>query len=237
MATTLSIQAPATSRSAPLRRSGWLLIAAFLTFIAAIAFNNGPGKEYINESVAAAEAAGTSFNAVPVADQAQLAVRHAAFFVNQRLLSLVPLGLFFAGLQVLVATLRAAKGAVLSRVAWWLGLGMTIGFSAHNGLKFGLLAGPDNLPPLVRNLDVLTNPLTACFGMLGLGAVICAGLAARQARVAPRTGLGAAVISALFVLLGLALAVGSGFVNILPPLAPFVPALILAIGLVRTKPA
>lgn len=237
MATALAVQAPATGEIAPLKRGGWLLIAAFLTFVASVVFMVAAGGDYDRELMAAAEAAGTPLNAVPVAEQARLAVRHSTVFVTLGILLFIPFGTFFAGLHALDSGLRATAGAALSRAAWWLGLGMTAIFYTYNILSFGLLAGPDNPPPLVRNLDVITIPLAAFFTTLGLGAVICAGLAARQARVAPRTGAGAAIVAGLFALLGIALFIGSGFTDNLPPLAPFPAALILAIGLVRTKEA
>jgi len=237
MATALSVQAPVTSGIAPLRRSGWLLIVAFLAFVLALGYLIVAGADFDRENAELAKAAGTSINAVPAAEQARLVVRYSTYWIVSTIFLFVPFGVFAAGFHALYAALRTTTDEALSRAAWWLGLGMTVIFYAFGILSLGLLAGPDNLPPVVRNLDAIMIPSTALFSTLGLGAVICAGLAARRARIAPRTGLAAAILSGLFALLGVALFVGSGFTDNLPPFAPFITALILAIGLVRSKGA
>ena len=162
-------------------------------------------------------------------------MRHSTYFVALGVVLFAPFVCFSVGLRVLDTALGATVGASHSRAAWFLGMAMSVIFAAFNILSLGLLAGPDNLPPLVRNIDVIMVPSTALFSTLGLVAVICAGLAARRVGVAPRTGLAVAILSGLFALLGIALFVGSGFTDNLPPFAPFITALILAIGLVRTK--
>lgn len=237
MVTAMTAQVSAPSRVAPLRQSGWLLLVALLTFILALGYMIGAGRDSDADTQAAAQAAGKSINAIPTAEMARIASRYSTYFVISSLLLPIPFVLFAVGLRKLDEALRATTGATLARAAWWLGLSMSVLFIAFDLLSMGLLADPDNLPPLVRNIDLIMIPLTTFFTTLGLAAVIYAGLAARRAGVTPRTGLGAAIVAGIFLVLGIALFVGSGATDNLPPFAPFLAAPILAIGLVRTKEA
>lgn len=234
---TLTAHAPVARGVAPLRRGGWLLIAAFLAFIAALAFLIVAGAGYNAELTAAATAANTTIPTLPAAEQARIAARYPLFFIVSGLLLLVPFAVLLVGLQGVRGALRPTTGAGLARAAWWLGLGALLVWGGFSLLSLGLLADPGHLPPLVRDIDRLFAPLVSATSVLGLGAALCAGLAVRRAGVAPRTALGAAIVAGLLLALGLTLAIGSGGALDLPPIMPMLPALILGIGLVRAKSA
>lgn len=235
---TLTAHAPVHARFVPLRRGGWLLIAAPLAFIATLVVIGVAGAGYNAELVAAAAATNTSIATIPADEQARIAARYPVFFVVSGLLLLIPFAVFLAGLHGTRGALRPTAGAGLARAARWLGLGAVSAWGCFTALSFGLLAGPGRLPPLVRDIDRLFAPLVAATVAFGLAAVLCAGLAARRAGVAPRTALGGLVVAGLLLAAHLAVVVGSGFASEgLVPLAPMLPALILGIGLVRARPS
>ena len=234
---TLTLHAPVAPTLALLRRGGWLLIAAFLAFIAALAYIILAGADANRELQEAATAANTIIIAIPVDEQARIAARYPTFSVVSGLLLLVPSALLVAALHGVRGALRPTDGAGLARAAWWLGLAALLVWYCYDLLSLGLLAGPGRLPPLVDRLDRVAVPLVSAAALLGLGAVLCAGLAARRAGVARRTALGAAIVAGLLLALGIAVTVGSGLTLDLPPIAPMLPALILGIGLVRAKVA
>ena len=235
MTTALMALGSVAARVAPLRRGGWLLIAASLSFFVALAYIIAAGADVNRELQEAAEAAGTTIGTIPVDEQARIAARYPTFSVVSGLLLLVPSALLLAALHGVRGALRPTDGAGLARAAWWLGLVALLVWYSFDLLTLGLLAGPGRLPPLVDQLDRLYVPLVSAAALLGLGAVLCAGLAARRVRIAPRTALGAVIVAGLLLVLGLAITVGSGFAMDLPPIAPMLPALILGIGLVRAK--
>lgn len=235
---TLTDRAAVTPSSAPLRPGGWFLIATLLSFIAVLVYIGVVGADYNAQLQAAAKAANTTIPRIPAEEQARIAVRYPVFSIVSGLLLLIPFALLAVALHRVQDALRATEGEWLVRASWWLGLGALLVWGFFDLLSFGLLAGPDRLPPLVNQLDHLFAPLVSAAAGLGLGAVLCAALAAWRAGVARRTALGAAIVAGLLLVIDIAVAVGSGFTaEGMPPIAPMLPALILGIGLVRSKAA
>jgi hypothetical protein len=90
------------------------------------------------------------------------------------------------------------------------------------------------MPPLVAQIDVIGAPTVTAAALCGVSAMFFTGLAVRRAQIAPRAGMAALVISSLLVVIGVVTVIASRFTLDLPPAAPFLPALIMGIALLRT---
>lgn len=221
--------------SSSLRRTGWLLIAPLLTFIVVFAYIMIGGDAHFQESSAAAEALDVSPNLLPAAEQARIAGNHAAYWVISGLLLIVPFALFALAMRAVHETFQEPATAQLTRTARILGF-ISLGiFVVLSALSLGLLADPDNLPPLVDNIENLMMPGLTVIGITSAVAVTCAALAVRRAGIAPKLSLAAIVVGGIVAILGVVVLIASGGDG-LPPIVMMPPAALLGIGLVRSAP-
>jgi hypothetical protein len=147
----------------------------------------------------------------------------------------MPAALLFAALHFGRKAFHATLGATYVEVAWWSVLGATALWYVYMVLDGALsFFAPDHLPPLVRDLDVVTVPLFDLMSVLALGGLIALGLAARQGRIAPKTALACVILAAFIMVAGNALSLAGGFESSLPPPAWVPVALVLGIGLLRS---
>jgi hypothetical protein len=218
----------------PARRGGWLLIASLITFVAALALMLIVDAEYQRAIVAAADAAGTTIMTIPSEEQARVAADHASFAGYLLAIPLlVPFAIVLVAARTLHRAFDAPEATRLTQRATWLAAAMCAFWYFYVLLSVGLFFGPDRLPPLVAQIDVLGVPLVTAAAISGCASVAFLGLAARAANLAPRVGLAAAIVSGGLIVIGVVTVFASGFTMDLPPIAPFAPALILGIGVVR----
>jgi hypothetical protein len=207
-----------------------------VTFIAALAITILGGLDYQREAEEAAKAAGTTVNSLPASEQARLAGRYPVYWVVSGLFLIVPFGVFALAVRELRGVLPMAGVQHLLRRAVTASVAMFAVWIGYAVLSFGLLADPDNLPPLVRDLGALNTPFATVVSVLGLLAMLCVALAFRRSGVARRLALVMIGFSGLLIVVGtVAIVATSGELG-LPPIVPFVPALALGIGLLRAGP-
>ena len=117
--------------------------------------------------------------------------------------------------------------------AWVATLAMLVVWVCLRVLSLGLLADPDDLPPLVRDFDDLEPWLWQATALLGLAAIACMCVALRRSAIVRRLALVVLVLAGLLLAVGVAALAFEGEVD---PEAPLVMGLILGIGLVLAKP-
>jgi uncharacterized membrane protein YjjB (DUF3815 family) len=231
-----SITADATTAQATdtIRRTGWFLITPLVAFIMVLGYVIIGGADHFNETTAAAEAAGTSVNTLPATEQARIAREHATYWVISGILLIVPVAIFTLALRAVRETFTTAATRQLTGIAWTLGVVTLVLWIAFGVLSLGLLADPDNLPVLVRDMDAIFVPGVTLVAGIALAAVICAALAVRRAGATPRIALVSAGIAGLLIVIGIVALVASGGEAGLIPIVPMVPTALLGIGLVRS---
>jgi hypothetical protein len=109
------------------------------------------------------------------------------------------------------------------------------GWAALTLISLGLLANSNHLPLLVRDLNSIGRPLITVAAFVGAGAVACAALALRRARIAPRLGLAVAIPVGLLLLATMVESIATGNLAEVPQFLPLVAALLLGIGLVLVR--
>jgi hypothetical protein len=115
----------------------------------------------------------------------------------------------------------SVRSASVSAGIWW----------CYELISLGTYGEPGNLPPLTRDLDVLSVPLVAAASAFGLIAVIAATEALRRAGCVPRSAKAANAVAGLLLAAGVADTLLSGLDSPLPPIALVPPALIVGIAL------
>jgi hypothetical protein len=232
-----SITADATpaQRTDTIRRTGWFLIAPLAVFIVVLGYIIIGGADHFSETTAVAEAAGTSVNTLPAAEQARIAREHAGYWVISGILLIVPVAMFTLAMRAVRDAFTMPSTAVMTGVAWMLGVGTLVLWIAIGLLSLGLLADPDNLPVLVRDMDTIFVPAITLVAGIALAAVICAALAVRRSGISPRLSLAATGIAGLLIVIGVVALIASEGEAGLIPIVPMVPAALLGIGLVRSK--
>ena len=98
-------------------------------------------------------------------------------------------------------------------------------------LTFGLLAEPDSLPPLTRDLDVLTVPLVSAGSVLAISAFVLSALALRRHGWRPVAIAIAVFIVVADLVISAVLLVTSGFDEPIAPIALLPAELIVGISL------
>jgi len=230
-------QARSTSRStdSSLKRGAWLLIAACATFLAYFVLAVTWGTAYEEDILAIAAETGKTVDTISAADLSRLALAHETFMIVGAVILILPAGVFLAAVLAIGKGLKTNEGAPFARYAVLAAIGSAVVWYAYWLLNVGLFFGPDNLPPLTRNLDVLNVPLPAAQALLGLAALILIGCAFRAVGIVRKAALAAIIIAAFFAVLGSVLVLSSGFEETIPP-PVFVPSsLILAIALLRMQ--
>ena len=223
-------------RRSPIRTTGWLLVAAALVFVLYLALAATAGADYEAEIRDASSAAGTSIERIPPAEAARIVQNYAAYSTVNGLVIMMPAALLFAAFHQGRKALRATRGATYVEIAWWSVLGATVLWYVYFALNAALsFFDPNHLPPLVRDLDVITVPLFDVMSVFALGGLIALGLATRKAGIAPKTALACVILSVLIMVAGNAFSLAGGLDSSLPPPAWVPVALVLGIGLLRSR--
>lgn len=193
---------------------------SWLVYVALIATLTADYEQALEK---AADASGTAVNRLPAETLAELAAEHPASNVTGVFLLLVPA-------LLLIATRRAAT---ITGDRWGVRFGWAgaVVLWSYLGLTFGLLADPDSLPPLTRDLDILTVPLVSAGSVLGIAAFVASVLALRRhgwRRVACTV---AVVLVVADLVISTVLLVTSGFDEPIAPIALLPAELIVGIAL------
>jgi hypothetical protein len=230
---TLTHAQPTSTTAPPLKTAGWLLLATIGIFVLYLVLAVTWGADYEQGAQDVAEVTGTTINTIPASEMARLTQEYETYTTLTGLMLFLPAAAFLGA----IFSIRRFLGreSSLAQIAVWTAVGAAAVWYFYMVLNVGLAFDPDNLPPLTRDLDVLTVPLVAISGGLMLVATTLASLALRRAGVLRKTALVAAVVSTLLLVLGVAIVLGSNFDETIPP-PMFAPAgLILAVGLLVTK--
>jgi hypothetical protein len=212
-------------------RAGWAFIATAALYVAYLVIALTVGAGYEDGLVAAAERENASVNTMSAAAMARVVRDHAVYS------TLTTLFLFLPGLALLrgVSDVRATAGGRAAGVARWSALAGLIVLSAFLVLNLGLLLDP--LPPVVRDLDVLTMPMVTTAGLLALVAMGSVAEAARHTGVARRAGRVSSILCALLGVLGVIGLFTTDQPDPVPPLFIVPAGLILGVALVRHREA
>ena len=220
---TLSLTHPDETDLGQRRRVGRAFLAAAGGWVAyvVLAVTTSAGYEAALED--AADRLDTPVNRLPAETLARISQDHPWSNVSAVALLLVPA-------LLVVATHRAAavtgdRGG--PRLAW---LGAAVWWS-YMLLNAGLVADPDDLPPLTRDLDVLTVPLVSAGSVLALAAFVVSAWGLRRhgwRRVASTV---AAVLAAALLVVSVVAAAASGWDEPVAPVALLPVELALGIAL------
>ena len=212
-------------------RAGWAFIATAALYVAYLVIALTVGAGYEDDLVAAAQREDASVNTMSAAAMARVVQDHAVYS------TLTTLFLFLPGFTLLrgVSDVRTAAGGRAAEVAWWSAMAGLIVLAAFLLLNLGLLLDP--LPPVVRNLDVLTMPMVTATGLLALSAVGSAAESARRAGAVRRAGRVSSILCALLGVLGVIGLFTTDQPDPVPPIFIVPAGLILGIALIRHREA
>ncbi|WP_183094464.1 hypothetical protein [Nocardioides stalactiti] len=212
--------APASDRTARRRVASAFLLAAgsWVGYIVSIATLTA---DYEQALVDASEATDTAVNRLPAETMAQIANDHPANYVTGLFLLLVP--------ALLVLATRRASAVSGDRWGVRLAWVAAVELWFYMALNFGFLLDP--LPPLTRDLDVLTVPLVTIGSFLAVAAFAVSALGLRRAGWRPVASAVAVGIAVLLTALMVPTLVTSGFDEPVPPIALFPAELVLGIAL------
>lgn len=219
---TLTAARPDVDRTSRRRVAHAFLLAAasWVVYVVLIATVSA---DYEAALVDASDATDTAVNRLPAETMAQIAADHPSSYVTGLFLLLVPA-------LLVVATRRASqvtgdrRGA---RVAWLAAAVLWF----YMLLNFGLLADPESLPPLTRDLDVLTVPFVSAGSVLSIAAFVLAALGLRRHGWRPVACAIAVFIVLADLVLSVVLAMTSGFDEPIAPIALLPAELIVGIAL------
>ena len=138
--------------------------------------------------------------------------------------------LLFAPALLLLATsrVRQVTGDQWGVRLAWLG---AVVFWFYMLLNVGLVADPQHLPPLTRDLDVLTVPLVSAGSVLALLAFTVAAWSLRRHGWRRTASTIAAVVAAALLVLSVVASVASGWDEPVPPIGLLPAELIVGIAL------
>jgi hypothetical protein len=206
------------------RQVGWAFIVAAGSWILYLIVAITLAADYDEALLDASEDLDTPANRLPAETLAEITHDHPWSVVTAVLLLFVPA-------LLILATRRAA--AVTGdrwgvRLAWIA----AIVFWFYMLITFGLFADPQDLPPLTRDLDVLTVPFVSAGSVLSLLAFI--GSAWRLHRHGWRrvASAVAAGVAGVLLVISVVASVGSGWDEPVPPVGLLPAELILGIALV-----
>lgn len=211
--------------------AGWAYVGAVsvLAGYVVVAVTIGAGFE--QDLVAAAEREGVAVNALASSTQAQITQDHPVYaLVTGLLLFVSPALLALAARQI-----RIGAPGRLAELTWWSALATLVVWWTYVALGLGLFADPENLPPLVRDFDVLTVPLVSALSLLALGSLVFAAEALRGHGVVRRAARATTVVSILLGVVSVVGLVGTGFEDPVAPIVIVPGGLILGIALLRSR--
>lgn len=215
------------------RRVGRALLGAAATwvfYIAVIATTSAGYEEALQE---VSDDTGAAVSRLPAETLAGIVHDHPWSNLANLVLVLLPVTLVVVARRVAAVTGRRAPVAFAwAAAAVW---------GSYLLLQLGLLADPDSLPPLTRDLDVLTVPFVSAGSVVSTAAFLLAALALRRHGHRPVASLVAAAAASLLLLVMAVTLVTSGFDEPIAPIGLFPAELVLGIALLvgtrRREPA
>ncbi len=221
--TTTTDTSPGVDELTARRRVGWAFLAAAGSWFAYLVLALTLSAGYEEALVDASEASDTPVNRLPAETLAEITRDHPWSNVSAVVLLVVPALLILATRRT-----RAVTGdpwgerlAWVGAVVWWF----------YMLVNLGLAADPDDLPPLTRDLDVLTVPLVSAGSTLAMLAFIAAAWSLRRhgwRRVATTVAAG---LAAVLLVASVVAAVASGWDEPVAPIGMLPTELILGIAL------
>lgn len=211
------------------RRLGWTFVAAGLSWIGYLVLALTVSADYETALEDASDALDTPVNKLPADVLAQIGQDHPGNIASGVLLFFVPALLLLAarGTRTVTGDPWAERLAWLSAGVLWFYFVLTL----------GLFTDPDDLPPLTRDLDVLTVPLVSAGSVLALLAFVAAAWSLRRhgwRRVASAVAAG---LAGALLVAGVVGSIVSGWDEPVAPVGLLPTELILGIALVvGTRP-
>ncbi|MDZ5620879.1 hypothetical protein [Nocardioides bizhenqiangii] len=219
---TVAASRPAVDQ-ATRRRVGKAFLLAAGSWVAYLVLAFTVSAGYEEALVDASEATDTPVNRLPAETLAEITADHPWSNLSALVLVFVPVLLILA-----VRRARAVTGerwgvrlAWLGAAVWWF----------YFLLNAGLAAGPESLPPLTRDLDVLTVPLVSAGSVLAVAAFVLSALGLRRAGWRPWATAIAAGVALVLAAVSVVTLVTSGFDEPVPPIALLPAELIVGIAL------
>lgn len=200
-----------------------MLIAVALSWVGYLAIALSIGRGYEQALIDAADEHDTAVNTLPASTLAEVVQAYPAYSL------VTAIYLFFPPVLLVLAA------RVLSRPGWWAAVGALVVWAVYDVLNLGLFADPNDLPPLVRDLDVLTVPFVSAVAVLTLVSMllVCEG----SRTVVPLAGRVGSVLCVVLAALTVWALVASDFEEPVPPIVAVPPALVLGIALLRKRQA
>ena len=206
------------------RRLGWTYLAAAGVWVLYIVLAFTVSAGYEEALVAASEASGTAVNRLPAETLAEISRDHPWSTASGIVLLLAP-----AALVLATRSTREVTGdpwgerlAWLGALVWWF----------YMLVNVGLFRDPDDLPPLTRDLDVLTVPLVSLGSVLALLAFVLAAWSLRRHGWRPVASTVAALVASALLAMGVVALLTSGFDEPVPPIGLLPAELLLGVALV-----
>jgi len=206
------------------RRLGWTYVAAAGSWVGYLALALTVANGYETALEEASAATDTPVNRLPADVLAEIARDHPGSVVTSLLIYAVPAILVLAARRT-----RAVTGAAAPELLAWVSAAV---LWTYFTLTVGLYAGPDHLPPLTRDLDVLTVPMVSAGSVLALLAFVAAAWSLHRHGWRPVASAVAAAIAAGLLVLSVVASVGSGWDEPVPPVGLLPAELVLGIALV-----
>ncbi len=218
----LTADRPAIDHTAR-RRVATSFLAAAGSWVAYVVLAFTLSAGYEEALVDASEATDTAVNRLPAETLAQITADHPWSNLSGLVLLFVP--------ALLIVAVRRANGVTGERWAVrfaWSGAAVLWFYFL---LNLGLYADPDSLPPLTRDLDVLTVPLVSAGSVLSLLAFVLSAVGLRRHGWRPIACAVAAFVVVANLVLSVVLLVTSDFGEPVPPIALFPAELIVGVSL------
>lgn len=207
---------------------GWWLIAHGTLMVLYLVIASTSGAGYERELEAASKREGVGVNAIASSSMAEAVHSFPVYHLLSDLYLLLPPVVVLLGATA-VSTYGGSLGRLSLRsaqaglIVWWTFMILNLGFYAD----------PDALPPVVRNMNVLSVPLLTVMSVLIAASVALAGEAVRSAGVARIAGRVASIVGVVLTGLFAVTLFASNFEEPIPPILAVIPAIVLGIALAR----
>ncbi len=206
------------------RRLGWTFLAAAGIWALYIALAVTFSASYEEALADASDDLDTPVNRLPAETLAQITQDHPWSNVSAVALLLAPALLILVAhrCRSITGDPWASRLAWLGGIVWWF----------YMLLNAGLAFDPQDLPPLTRDLDVLTVPLVSIGSVLALLAFVAAAWSLRRHGTRRVASTVAAVLAAVLLVLSVAGSISTGWDDPVPPIGLFPVEVILGIALI-----
>lgn len=202
---------------------GRAVLGAAATWVLYVVLIATTSSGYEQALADASEDTGAAINRLPAETLAEIGQDHPWSFLANVMLLVLPAALIVVARRVAAVTgSRAALATAWVAAAVW---------AFYLLLQVGLLTDPESLPPLTRDLDVLTVPLVSIGSVLSTASFVLAAVALRRRGHRPVAALVAAAMAILAVVAMAITLVTSGFEEPIAPIGLFPAELVLGIAL------